>query len=205
MQKYYDRSINREQAAAVFYNNYYIYSFEYMAEDASESEYLTFAYDFRTEQWNGPWTFGMSAYTIQGNDLYAGDTANGKVYKMFTGNTDAGTAIVMECDMPMRAPGSEAGTCKFKRLMAIIHGDSTTTSTIIKPKVDEAECTVTLGTLATTFTGDERPGHDFIRTRKYGIGLPRGHTYSLRIVDDSVNPLRVMKIITEYEVLPLRN
>lgn len=205
MQKYYDRSINREQAAAVFYNNYYIYSFEYMAEDASESEHLTFAYDFRTEQWNGPWTFGMSAYTIQGNDLYAGDTANGKVYKMFTGNTDAGTAIVMECDMPMRAPGSEAGTCKFKRLMAIIHGDSTTTSTIIKPKVDEAECTVTLGTLATTFTGDERPGHDFIRTRKYGIGLPRGHTYSLRIVDDSVNPLRVMKIITEYEVLPLRN
>lgn len=205
MQKYYDRSINREQAAAVFYNNYYIYSFEYMAEDASKSEYLTFAYDFRTEQWNGPWTFGMSAYTIQGNDLYAGDTANGKVYKMFTGNTDAGTAIVMECDLPMRAPGSEAGTCKFKRLMAIIHGDSTTTSTIIKPKVDEAECTVTLGTLATTFTGDKRPGHDFIRTRKYGIGLPRGHTYSLRIVDDSVNPLRVMKIITEYEVLPLRN
>jgi hypothetical protein len=124
---------------------------------------------------------------------------------MFTGNTDAGSAIVMECDMPMRAPGSEAGTCKFKRLMGIIHGDSTTTDTLIKPKVDEAECIIPLGPLATTFTGDKRPGHDFIRTRKYGIGLPRGHTYSLRIVDDSVNPLRVMKIITEYEVLPLRN
>jgi len=204
IQKYYDRSINREQAAAVFYNNYYIYSMEYLAEGAAESEFLTFVYDFRTEQWYGPWTFGMVAYTVQGNDLYAGDTREGKLYKMFTGNTDAGADILMECDLPMRAPGSEAGTCKFKRLMGIIHGDSTTTDTLIKPKVDEAECTIPLGPLATTFTGDERPGHDFIRTRKYGIGLPRGHTYSLRIIDDSVNPLRVMKIITEYEVLPLR-
>jgi hypothetical protein len=67
--------------------------------------------------------------------------------------------------------------------------------------VDNREATITPGALTSTFTGDIRPGHNFIRPKKFRIALPQGNTYSIRIEDDSINPLEIEKIITEYEVL----
>lgn len=201
IQPYYERSINRDQAAGVFFNNYYLYSMEHQPAAGAASERLTFVYDLRTEQWYGPWTFGMSCYAISKNALYAGDADNGKIYRMFTGSSDAGDKIKMVVDYPMRAPAGENGTCKFKQLLPIVSADSDTTALTIKPKVDNREATITPGALTSTFTGDIRPGHNFIRPKKFRIALPQGNTYSIRIEDDSINPLEIEKIITEYEVL----
>lgn len=203
IQPYYERSVNRDQAAGVFFNNYYLYSMEHMAAGASATERLTFAYDFRTEQWYGPWTFGFSCYTIIDNVLYAGDTVNGKVYRLFSGATDAGSAIKMVADMPMMAPAGENGSCKFINILPIMSSNSVTTSTVLKPKVDEREATIALGTLTATFAGDERPGHNLIRPKKNRIPLPSGHTFSVRIEDDSINPVEIEKLIVEYEVLAI--
>lgn len=203
IQPFYELSVNRDMAAGVFYDSYYWYSLEYMAEDAAAVEYLTFAYDLRTEQWYGPWEFGMACYTVINNVLYAGDKDKGKIYRMGVGNTFDGEPIKMVVDMPMRAPGGEAGTCKFKNILAVVSNESNTALTIVKPKVDEREASISLGALSSAFSGNVRPGHDFVRTQKHRIPLPRGHTYSVRIEDNSVNPVEINKIITEYEVLPL--
>lgn len=204
IQPYYDKTINRDQAAACFYHNYYIYSCEYQESMLAEPEHLTFAYDLRTNEWYGPWEFGMSCFAVCDNVLYAGDTATGKLYRMFTGQTFAGAAIDMVCDLPMKAPASEAGSCKFLNFMAMVDSISNTAATYMTPKVDErASSPIALGALTTTYTGDVRPGHNLIRTNKYRIPLPAGHTYSLRITDNSVNPLKIEKIITEYERLAI--
>lgn len=204
IQPYYDKTINRDQAAACFYHNYYIYSCEYQESMLAEPEHLTFAYDLRTNEWYGPWEFGMSCFAVCDNVLYAGDTATGKLYRMFTGQTFAGAAIDMVCDLPMKAPASEAGSCKFLNFMAMVDSISNTAATYMTPKVDErASSPIALGALTTTYTGDVRPGHNLIRTKKYRIPLPAGHTYSLRITDNSVNPLKIEKIITEYERLAI--
>jgi hypothetical protein len=203
IQPYYQRSIDRDQAAGVFFNNYYLYSMTHMPEDGGEAEYLTFAFDLRTEQWYGPWTFGMSCYAIVGNVLYAGDVRNGKVYRMFSGSSDDGEPIHMILDLPVRSPGGEAGWCKFHKMMAIVSSDSNTTETVIKPKVDSKEASIALGTLSDSFAGDKRPGHNFLASKKHRIPLPKGRTISYRIEDNSTNPLKIEKIVTEYEVLPI--
>ncbi len=203
IQPYYQRSIDRDQAAGVFFNDYYLYSMTHMPEDGGEAEYLTFAFDLRTEQWYGPWTFGMSCYAIVGNVLYAGDVRNGKVYRMFSGSSDDGEPIHMILDLPVRSPGGEAGWCKFHKMMAIVSSDSNTTETVIKPKVDSKEASIALGTLSDSFAGDKRPGHNFLASKKHRIPLPKGRTISYRIEDNSTNPLKIEKIVTEYEVLPI--
>lgn len=200
IQPYYDRSINRDQAAGVFFRNYYLYSMEYLGVGGA-SERLTFAYDFRTSRWYGPWEFGMSCYAILGNELYAGDADSGIIYHMFTGHTYAGRNIHMIADEPMMSPSGEQGTYTFEQITAILSGDSVTTDTYLKPKVDDTEEIISLGTLSTTFTGDRRPGHDIMRSEKYPMSHGPGHTFSLRIEDDSGNWISFEKIITEYEEL----
>ena len=194
IQPYFDRSVNRQYMAAVFFNSYYIIS---MGDE-------TFAYDFRHGEWYGPWMFGASCYAICGNVLYAGDPAVGKVYRMFTGSSFDGEKIKMIADLPMVSPGGENYNYKFLRFMAMVSANSDTTATVIKPKVDNREASISLGTLTDTFTGDVRPGHNNIRSRKYQIPLPKGNTLSYRIEDDSTNPVSIQKIITDAEVLPLK-
>lgn len=203
IQPYYERSINRDQSAGCFFNNYYLYSMEHQPADGSDAEYLTFAFDLRTNQWYGPWTFGMSCYETADNVLYAGDNTNGIIYRMYSGSSDNGSAINMIVDLPMRAPAGESGSCKFDKLVAIISNESDTTNTYIKPKVDSRESTIAVGAQTDTFTGDARPGHDFIRTKKHRVALPAGHTYSVRITDNSTHPIEIEKIVTEYTVLKL--
>ena len=201
IQYYYERSINRDQAAAVFYNNYYIYSMEYQPDGGADSERVTFALDVRTEKWYGPWSFGMSCYAIVDNALYAGDAETGIVYRMFSGSSDAGNPIEMVLDLPVRSPAGEAGWCKFHRIMAIVSADSDTTDTRLKVKVDSREAAIALGKLTDTFPGDSRPGHNFLASKKHRIPLPQGRSISVRIEDDSSNPVEIEKVIVEYEVL----
>jgi hypothetical protein len=122
---------------------------------------------------------------------------------MFSGNSFDGANIKLVCDLPVVSPAGENGSCKFNNLLPIISSDSTSTSTVFKPKVDEREATINVGTLTSTFAGEERPGHNFIRPKKYRIPLPQGHIFSAKIEDDSVNPLEIEKLIVEYEILPL--
>lgn len=206
IQPYYDQAINRGNMAAVFFDNRYILSFcwqEPGAATATENNVI-FAYDFRSKQWTGPWMIGASCFAIAGNELYCGDAAAGKIFKMFTGSSDAGGAIEMVLDLPVLAPAGIQGTCRFNRFLLEVTADSVTTSTQVKVKVDEREATVSLGTLTSTFSGDIRPGHNTMRSRKFAIPLPQGHTCSLRIVDNSTNPLCVTKAVVEYEVLPVQ-
>ena len=203
VQPYFDRSVNRTNMAGIFFESRYIISFEHMAVGAAESEYITFCYDFRTSEWNGPWTFGASCYTISGNVLYAGDPEAGKIYRMFTGSSDSGANIKLIADLPMISP-QENRTYKFNNFMLMLSADSDTTDAVVKPKVDDREATVALGALTSAFTGDVRPGHDNIRTKKYRIPLPRGNTLSYRIEDDSTNPVSIQKVISEIEPLRLK-
>lgn len=200
IQPYYDRGLNRDRSAAVFWNNYYIYSMEHQDEAEAELKRITFAYDLRTKEWYGPWEFGMACYAIVDNVLYGGSTEDGKIYRLFTGSSFDGEDIPKVCDLPMRAPAGEHGTCKFKTLTVIASAESDTTETVIKPKVDAWTKNIPLGKLVDPFTGPERPGHNVIRTRKYPI-YRNGHTFSLRIEDESVNPLAIEKLIAEYDTL----
>lgn len=206
IQPYYERSINRDQSAGIFFNGLYLYSMEHKPADGSATERLTFALNWNLEQprWNGPWQYGMSCYTQSGNILYAGDAENGIVYQMFSGNTFAGENIHMKVDLPVRAPLGEGGTCQFHSMLPIVSAGSDTSNTLLKPKVDDREATVPLGRLSSNFTGDQRPGHDFIRPpRKYPIPLPYGSTCSVRIEDDSGNFVQVEKVLVEYEPLSI--
>jgi len=204
IQDYFDRTVNRTNMAGVFFNSYYLISVEHHNPDLLVNEYLTFAYDFRTSEWYGPWTFGCSCYIISAGVLYAGDPAVGKVYRMFTGSSSDGANLKMIADLPMVSPGGENRTYKFNKFMLMLSDDSDTSVTIVKPKVDSREATVTLGTLTDTFTGDVRPGHNNLRSKKYKIPLSRGNTLSYRIEDDSTHPISIQKVITECEVLPLK-
>jgi len=206
MQTYYDQAVNRHNMAAAFFNNRYILSFTWQEPGAATAtaNNVIFVYDFRSKQWYGPWTIGASCFAIAGKELYCGDAAAGKVYKMFSGSSDAGSAIEMILDLPMVAPAGLQGTCRFTRFLMEVSADSVTTSTVVKPKVDDREASISLGTLTSAFTGDERPGHNTIRSRKYAIPLAQGHALSHRIVDNSTNPLTIHKVITEYEVVPVR-
>jgi hypothetical protein len=204
IQPYFDRTVNRVNMAAIFHNSYYIISMEYHDPTALTNEYITFAYDFRTGEWYGPWEYGMACYAISNNVLYGGDMSVGKIYQMNTGSSFGGSNINMIADLPMLAPAGENRTYKYNKFMMMLSSDSVTTSTTVKPKVDEREATVTIGTLTDTFAGDTRPGHNNIRTRKYRIPLARGSTLSYRIADDSANPFSLQKMITEVEPLPLR-
>ena len=204
IQTYFDCTVNRGQMAAIFYNSYYIISMEYQAPGAVSSEWVTFAYDFRTSEWYGPWTFGCSCYAITGNVLYGGDPTVGKIYRMLTGSSNDGANIHMIVDLRMISPAGENRTYKYNKFMAMVSAESDTSVTVVKPKVDEREATVPLGTLSSGFTGDTRPGHDNIRSRKYHIPLARGSTLSYRIEDDSTNPFSLQKMITEAEVLRLK-
>jgi hypothetical protein len=204
IQSYFDRSVNRTNMAGIFFESRYIISFEYMALGAAESEYITFVYDFRTKEWNGPWVGGASCYIISNNTLYAGDPEVGKIYRMFTGNANDGANIKLIADLPMIAPAGENRTYKYLNFMVIVSADSDTTSTNIKVKVDDNEATIPLGALVSTFTGTTRLGHNFIRSKKYKIPLPKGSTCSFRIEDDSINPVSLLKIITEVKMLPLK-
>jgi hypothetical protein len=204
IQPYFDLTVNRTNMAGIFFNQYYYLSMEYDHPTSAANEYITFVYDFRTSEWYGPWKYGMSCYAISGNKLYGGDCSNGIIYQMCTGSSFAGSNIEMIVDLPMVAPAGENRTYKFNKFMMMLSSDSVTTSTTVKPKIDEREATVTLGTLTDSFTGDSRPGHNNIRTRKYRIPLARGSTLSYRITDDSTNPISVQKIITECTPLPLR-
>jgi hypothetical protein len=205
IQPYLARAINRDQAAGVFFgpDNYYLLSFEYMAPGAAAAEWVTFALDFRTMNFYGPWTFGMSCYAEAGTELYAGDAENGIIYKMFTGNAFGGNDIEMIVDLPVIAPEGQSRTYDFREFMVVVSADSDTTDTVVKPKVDDQEASVALGALTSTFTGDERPGHNSIRSRFYPIPLAQGHGLSMRIVDNSANPLTVYEVVTRGEVLPL--
>jgi hypothetical protein len=88
--------------------------------------------------------------------------------------------------------------------MAMVSAESNTAQTEVKAKVDNREVIISLGAQTNTFTGDERPGHNNIRSRKYRIPLPKGNTLSYRIVDDSTNPVSIQKVITDAEILPLK-
>lgn len=201
IQPFYERSINRDQAAGVFFNNYYHYTMEYMAEDAAASEFLTFAYDMRTKKWYGPWQWaGMACYTISGNVLYAGDAQDGKIYRLYSGSTYAGNPIYMKADWPPQAPAGMRGTCRFRRYHLIPSSDSVTDETYIKLKVDKKSSSIGVGPLIDAYTGDNFPGHDFIRPSKKNRALT-GSACSVRIEDNSVNPLKVLKVTIEYDVL----
>lgn len=205
IQPYYDQAINRGNMAAVFFDNRYILSFcwqEPGAATATENNVI-FAYDFRSKQWTGPWMIGASCFTIAENELYCGDSAAGKIFKMLSGSSDGGEAIDFVLDLPAISPAGIQGTCRFNRFLLEVSAESVTTSTQVKIKVDEREATVNLGTITSSFTGDRRPGHDTMRSRKYAIPLPQGHTCSLRILDSSTNPLCVTRAVIEYEVLPV--
>jgi len=204
IQNYFDRTVNRTNMAGIFFNSYYLISVEHHDPDAAVNEYLTFAYDFRTNEWYGPWTFGCSCYIISAGVLYAGDPAVGKIYRMFTGSSGAGANLKMIADLPMISPGGENRTYRFNKFMLMLSADSDTSVTTVKPKVDSREATVSLGTLTDTFTGDVRPGHNNLRSKKYKIPLSRGNTLSYRIEDDSTHPISIQKVITECEVLPLK-
>jgi len=204
IQDYFDRTVNRTNMAGIFFNSYYLISVEHHNPDTATNEYLTFAYDFRTSEWYGPWTFGCSCYIISAGVLYAGDTAVGKIYRMFTGSSAAGANLKMIADLPMISPGGENRTYKFNKFMLMLSADSDTSVTTVKPKVDSREATVTLGTLTDTFTGVVRLGHNNLRSKKYKIPLARGNTLSYRIEDDSTHPISIQKVITECEVLPLK-
>ena len=204
IQSFFDRSVNRTTMAAIFHNNYYVLSMEYQDPAKPEAEHIAFAYDFRHGEWYGPWTFGCSCFAISQNVLYAGDPVNGKIYRMNTGSSFAGANIKMIADARMLSPQGENYTYKFNKVMLMVSADSDTTNMIVKPKVDNREVTVTPGVLTDTFTGDVRPGHNNIRSRKYRIPLAKGSTLSYRIEDDSKNPVSIQKIITECTILPLK-
>lgn len=205
IQPYFARAVNLDQSAGIFFGakNYYLFSFEYLPDGGSETEYVTFVCDFRTKKFYGPWTFGMSCYTVANNELYAGDAQNGIVYRMFSGYSYAGANINMIVDLPVISPFGESRTYDFVEFMAVVSADSNTAATQIKPKVDDQEATVNLGTLSSTFAGSERPGHNSIRSRFYQIPLPQGHSLNHRIVDDSTNPLTIYEVTTRGEALPL--
>jgi len=204
IQPYFDLTVNRTNMAGVFFNQYYYLSMEYDDPATAANEYITFVYDFRTGEWYGPWEYGMSCYDILGNKLYGGSHSEGIIYQMNTGSSFAGSNIEMIADLPMVAPAGENHTYKFNKFMLMLSSDSVTASTTVKPKIDEREATVSLGALTDSFTGDSRPGHNNIRTRKYRIPLARGSTLSYRITDNSTNPVSIQKIITECTPLPLR-
>lgn len=204
IQPYFNLTVNRTNMAGIFFNQYYYLSMEYDALATAANEYITFVYDFRTSEWYGPWEYGCSCYAVSGNKLYGGDCSNGIIRLMNTGSSFAGENINMIADLPMVAPAGENHTYKYNKFMMMLSGDSVTTSTTVKPKIDEREATVALGALTDSFAGDSRPGHNNIRTRKYRIPLARGSTLSYRITDDSTNPISIQKIITECTPLPLR-
>jgi hypothetical protein len=204
IQTYFDRTVNRGSMAGIFFNSYYILSMEYQDPAKVSSEWLTFCYDFRTSEWYGPWTFGASCYCISGAVLYAGDPAVGKIYHMFSGNSDDGSNVKMVADLQMLSPAGENHIHKFNNFMAMVSAESNTVSTTIAAKVDDREATINLGVLTDAFIGEKRPGHDNIRSKKYKIPLARGSTLSYRITDDSVNPFSLQKIITECTPLPLK-
>lgn len=204
IQKLFDWSVNRTNMAAVFHNSVYRISMEYRDPNKSENEFVTFAYDFRTSEWYGPWKYGMSCYAITGGVLYGGDATKGIVHRMDTGSSFNEENIEMIVDLPVIAPGGEDKLCKFLDFMVMLSAESDTSELVVMPKVDEREVTVTPGTLESTFTGDPRPGHDTIRSRKFKIPLGRGSTMSLRFVDDSTNPLSIEKVISRAEILPVK-
>ncbi len=204
IQPYFDKSVNRTNMAGIFHNNYYYLSFEYRADGAAANSFVTFALDFRTGEWYGPWTYGISCFTISNGVLYGGDPSNGKIYQMNTGSSFGGTDIEMIADLQMMAPKGENKTYKFNKFMMMVSADSDTTGLLVKPKVDNREVTVTPGVLTDTFTGETRPGHDNIRSRKYRIPLAKGSTISYRFEKTGSTPLSIQKIITECEELPLK-
>ncbi len=206
VQTYFDRAVDRESMAGIFHNGRYRISFKYLAPGASEAVWVTFVCDFRqeTREWSGPWTYGASCYAVIGGVLYAGDPEEGKVYLMDTGSSFDGEKIHMIADTQMLAPQGENFTYKFNKFMVMVSAESDTSELVVKPKVDDREVSVVPGRLEDTFTGDKRPGHDNIRSRKYRIPLAKGNTLSLRFEDDSTNPLCIQKVVTEAEVLPLK-
>lgn len=206
IQPYYDRAISRGNMAGYFFNNRYLLSMTYQdptAETAAANNVI-FVYDFRSREWTGPWTIGAACFTETGEELYCGSSTIGAAYRMFSGNSDDGENIEMILDLPAKAPSGEHRTHRFRRFLVTVSADSVTTETVVKPKVDSAEATVSIGTMTDSFTGEDRPGHDNMRSQKYPIYLPAGHTISHRIEDDSINPVSVQRVITEYELIPLR-
>jgi hypothetical protein len=204
IQPYYESSINREKAAAVFFKDYYIYSMEYLGDEDNETRYITFALDFRLEgswRWRGPWLFGMSCYAKAKDALYSGDVRQGKVYRMFSGHDYDGEKVDLTVDFPMIAPAGEEGTCAFYNYTCVFSGDSNTSATLAAPKVDDHEEWQELGDQVNDFAGEVRPGHDLTRSLKFPIHLPDGHTFSLRVKDESLNQVRLLKAVVEYEVL----
>ncbi|NPV90063.1 MAG: hypothetical protein HPY50_04715 [Firmicutes bacterium] len=199
-QPYFERSINRDRSAGKYVGakGYYLYSMQHLAPGSSEPERLTFAVDFRGKEKMiyGPWTFGFGCYAMVGADLYAGDADSGVIYRLFTGNSFVGEDIEMICDLPVLSPGGEGATHEFTEFMVVVTADSDTSETEIRPKVDDEEAVIPLGELASTFTGETRPGHNTIRSDFYDIGLPDGHALSHRIYDKSTNPLTVLSITT---------
>ena len=206
IQPYFDRSVNRYNMAACFYNNYYLLAFTHQEAGATAagSNNVIFAFDYRNKQWYGPWTIEASCFAVVSNYLFCGCADTGKVYQMFTGSSDDGAAIEIILDLPVVSPNGIEYTYRFPRFLVEVSAGSTTTSTTVAPKIDDSEATVSLGTLSSSFTGTTRPGHDSIRSKKYQIPLPAGHALSHRISDSSTNPLSIQSVITEYEVLGLR-
>ncbi|MEW6171853.1 MAG: hypothetical protein AB1510_02120 [Bacillota bacterium] len=206
VQPYFDSTVLRSQMAAVFYNSRFMIAFSYMESGLTppSANNIIFLYDHRSKQWIGPWTIPAACFAVANNKLYCGSPTEGKVYRMLTGTNDDGANIKMILDLPYLMPAGDQGKCRFQRFRLRVSNDSVTTSLQVKPKVDDREATVNIGTIAAGFSGERRPGDNTKPSRKFPIPLPPGITLGYRVVDDSTNPVSLRSITTEFEDLGVK-
>lgn len=96
VQPYFDSAINKENIAAVFFDQRYLIAINYNEPSETSVQYnnAVFSLDMRNLEWSSKWTLNANGFCVSGDSCYMADSQAGKFYKMFSGSTDDGAEYV---------------------------------------------------------------------------------------------------------------
>lgn len=188
VQPYFDGAINLDKMAAEYYSNRYVIAVNYNdpAEVAVQTNNVVFSLDMRTFEWSSPWTISAAAFCVANGELYCGSSTIGRLFKMFSGTSDAGANILFKFGSAYYTSNRKV---EFAHVRLHVRKGSTTDDLNLLTRVDDQENTVAVG--ATTNWpgqgGTSRSIQDEVTSTDIAVVAGEGYTFGFELSDDSTN------------------